>query len=531
MPERKYRDLHQHIDALDKAGLLIRVKREINKDTEMHPLVRWQFRGGLKEEERRAFLFENITDVKGRKYQIPVAVGALAASKYIYALGLECGVEEIEQKWRRALDNPIRPVVVDAGPVQDVVITGEQLLKDGDGLEKLPVPISTPGFDNGPYFTCAHWCTKDIETGVQNLGNYRGQIKSKTRVGMNISSEQDAYAHFRLCQNKGVPLQAALIVGGPPVVSYAAVQKLPYGVEEIAAAGGLAGEPVRVVRCKTVDLLVPAEAELVIEGVIPTDSLESEGPFGESHGYVHPRKFNPYMEVTCITHRKDMVFVSFISQVTPSESSVIKKCGYDALFLRHLREECSIRSMKRVVMYEPLVNLRKLIILSMRNPKEAEVWRALHLASTFHPGVGKIVIAVDDDIDPEDLTSVMWAVCYRMKPHRDMQVIQGMTKGHAPPFTKFDSLAGRVSGDDSHLLINAILKEPFPPVSLPKREFMENARKIWEELNLPELSPKTPWFGYNLGDWDDELEEEALLALRGEHYKTGEKLAGQRIKA
>ena len=90
---------------------------------------------------------------------------------------------------------------------------------------------------------------------------------------------------------------------------------------------------------------------------------------------------------------------------------------------------------------------------------------------------------------------------------------------------------GEEKANDSGLLINAILKEPFPPVSLPKREFMENALKIWNELELPPLTPQAPWFGYSLGQWDEELEAEAELALKGEHYKTGEKLKGRRVKA
>ena len=529
--KRKYPDLHQHLEALEKEGLLLRIKRQINKDTELHPLVRWQFRGGLAEKERRAWLFENVVDCKGRHYSYPVAVGALAGSRYIYAVGMGCPVEEIDSKWAHALANPIEPVLVDSGPVHEEVIQGEALTRPGDGIERFPVPISTPGFDNGPYFTCAHWLTKDIETGIRNTGNYRGQIKSPTRIGFNVGQQQDGYFHWKKCLDKGIPLEGALIVGAPPSVSYAGVQKIPYGVDELTVAGGLVGEPIRLVKCKTVDLEVPAEAELVIEGIMPTDCIEPEGPFGESHGFIHPRRYNAFMDVTCITHRRDMVFVSFISQVTPSESSLIKKLGYEPLFMKFLREEGNIHSLKRVVLYEPLVNLRKLIILSMDKEKapEAEVWRALHLASTFHSGVGKIVIAIDDDLDPENLDAVMWAMAYRMRPHKDIQIMSGMLKGHGPPFSRHDRVTGAPVADDSHLLINALLKEPFPPVSLPKKEFMENAKKIWEELGLPELRPESPWFGYSLGDWDEELEEEASLALKGEHYKTGEKLAGQRV--
>ncbi|MBI3090979.1 MAG: UbiD family decarboxylase [Candidatus Tectomicrobia bacterium] len=529
------RDLRDHLRLLDERGLLVRVTRPMNKDTEIHPLVRWQFRGGIPEERRTAFLFEHVTDSKGKRYDIPVVVGALAASPLIYCLGMGCSEEEVGERWNHALAQPVEPVIIERGPVHDVVHTGAQLEAAG-GLGMIPVPISTPGFDNAPYTTASHWITKDPQTGIRNSGNYRGQIKSPLRLGLFPSGlGQHIYLHWEKARAKGRPLEAAVVIGGPPVIAYATVQKVPFGVDELAVAGGLAGEPMELVRCKTVDLEVPATAEIVIEGRIDTTELEPEGPFGESHGYMHPRQLNPFMEVTAITHRRDAIYVSFISQVTPSESSVIKKVGYEPLFTRFLRDDLGLKSVVRVAMHEPLTNLRKLLVVQMAHPDEAEVWRALNGAAVFHPGVGKIIVAVDEDINPWDADAVFWAMCYRMKPHLDVQILRGRSKGHAPPFAGTSEAEERVSydlaADDSAMLVNAILKEPYPPISLPKREFMENARKIWQELNLPELTPRQPWHGYSLGQWDEELDEEARLAIEGEHYRTGEKLRRRRRPA
>jgi len=523
---------------LEARGLLRRIKQTINKDTEIHPLVRWQYRGGIPEEERKAWLFEDVTDAKGRRYKFPVVVGALAGTTEIYYLGMGCqSAEEVEEKWNRALVHPIQPILVENAACQEEVHIGDELQREGLGLDEFPVPISTPGFDNAPYSTCSHWISKDPDTGIQNIGNYRGQFKTRTRVGVFPSGlGQDIYVHWKKNQAQGKPLPAALVIGAPPAVSYAAVQKVAYGLDEAAVAGGLAGEPIRVVKCKTVDLVVPAEAEIVIEGYISTEFVEPEGPFGESHGYMHPRQLNPFMDVTAVTHRKDAITVSWISQVTPSESSVIKKTGYELMFLRHLRDECRVKSVLRVEMHEPLTNLRKLVVIQMRRPTEAEVWRALMAAASFHPGVAKIVVAVDEDIDPRDEAAVFWAMCYRMKPHRDVQIVRGMEKGHAPPFHYKDQTEGtdvvayHYPADDSWMLCNAILKEPFPPISLPKREYMEHARELWEELGLPKLKPQMPWFGYSLGQWDEELDEEAALAVQGRHYETGEKLAARRVR-
>src|SRR6267142_4236666 len=133
-------DFQDHMAELEAQGLLVRVDRPINKDTELHPLVRWQFQGGLGEHQRRAFLFTNVVDSSGRRYDIPVAVGALAASPRIYAVGMGRPVEEIEAAWLNAIAHPIAPVAVSAPPCQQVVIKGEALRGAGNGLARLPVP-------------------------------------------------------------------------------------------------------------------------------------------------------------------------------------------------------------------------------------------------------------------------------------------------------------------------------------------------------------------------------------------------------
>src|SRR6266480_7385763 len=159
MASRGYADLHEHLEALRKAGLLITVERPINKDTEMHPLVRWQFRGGIEDRDRRAFLFTYVTDSKGRKYDIPVVVGALAASREIYRLGMRCELEKINETWTKALANPIAPRIVRDAPCQEIVIEGSELDQPGKGLDALPIPTSTPGWDIAPFTTLSQYIT------------------------------------------------------------------------------------------------------------------------------------------------------------------------------------------------------------------------------------------------------------------------------------------------------------------------------------------------------------------------------------
>ncbi|MCH8858697.1 MAG: UbiD family decarboxylase, partial [Proteobacteria bacterium] len=509
----------------EKAGHLIRVDRPINKDTEMHPLVRWQFRGGFEEKDRKAFLFTNVVDSKGKHYDIPVVVGALAANRDIYRIGLGCEFHEVEQRWISAMAAPIKPRLVEHAPCQEIVIRDEELNEEGRGLDAIPVPISTPGWDNAPYTTLSQYITKDPDSGVQNMGNYRGQIKSRRRMGMNPSLElrPGIYTHWLKYKSRGEKMPAAVVLGAPPVITFASTQKLPESLDELEVAGALAGSPINVVKGITVDLLIPAEAEIVIEGYIDTEWLEPEAPFGESHGHVNLQEYNAYMEVTAITRRKNAILTSIISQVTPSESSLIKRISLEPLLLHSLRE-MGLKCVTRVSLHEPLTNIRKVVILHIeKNSLRVEIWRAMYALISQHRALGKYVIAVDEDIDPENMDAVWWAMCYRCNPAIDMEVLKHRDQGHGPR-------SKRNGGEDASVLFDATLKEPFPPISLPKREYMENAKKIWEELGLPPLKPQSPWFGTSLGEWSEEFDIMAQRAVESDYWTTGDIIAQQRRK-
>src|SRR4029450_2314510 len=145
-----------------------------------------------------------------------------------------------------------------------------------------------------------------------------------------------------------------IVVGCAPVAMFTGGMKLAVDLDEMAVAGALAGAPMRMAKAVSVDLHVRADAEIVIEGLIDPDLLEPEGPFGESHGHVALEDFNMSMQVTAITHKRSPVFASIISQVTPSESSVLKKVAMEPLFFTHLRHRLGIKEIRRVVLHEPL---------------------------------------------------------------------------------------------------------------------------------------------------------------------------------
>jgi 4-hydroxy-3-polyprenylbenzoate decarboxylase len=227
------------------------------------------------------------------------------------------------------------------------------------------------------------------------------------------------------------------------------------------------------------------------------------------------------MQVTAITRKRSPVWASILSEVTPSESSVMKRVAYEPRYLAYLRDTLAIKGVRRVVMHEPLTNLRKVMFLQFGpGVSRTEIWRALHGAAGLQADIGKYVIAVSEDIAPENLDAVFWSLAYRANPIEDVHVAPYRSEGHGPK-----SGAPR---EDSTMLIDATQKEPDPPLSLPKREFMEGARAIWDELGLPKLSPRAPWHGYSLGDWDAAWNTYAERAVTGQWEETGKETLARR---
>jgi 4-hydroxy-3-polyprenylbenzoate decarboxylase len=517
---RGYPDLHDHLAALRREGLLLTIDRPVDKDSELHPLVRWQYVGGIEEDDRKAFLFTHVVDAKRRRYGFPVVVGALAGNRRIYCLGMNASPDEVQGRWERAIADPIPPRIVERAACQEVVLTGEALVGEGKGLDALPIPVSTPGFDSAPTLTATNVITRDPETGVQNHGTYRAGLKASDRLVVRMATRvggAGGYRHYLKHQKRGdKTMPCAIVLGAPPYVAFVAPQKLPLDVDEIGVAGGLAGAPIQVVRAKTVDLLVPAEAEIVIEGLIDTTRLEPEGPFGESHGHVALEEFNMPMRVTAITHRRDALVASYLSQVTPSESSAIKRVAYEPMFLSHLNGTLGIKGVQRVTLHERMTALRRMTIITVdRTTPRTEVWRALYGATSFKADCGKICIAVNDDIDPDNSDALFWAMAFRMDPSRDLQVLRYRSPGHGP------EREHEAEREDSTLLVDATMKEELPPLALPKREYMERARKIWDELGLPALRPQSPWFGAPSGDWLEQWDRAARRAALGEYLENG----------
>jgi len=518
-----YRDIREYLVELERRGLLRRVTRMTNKDTEVMPLVRWQFRG-LDAAQRTGWLFEHLTDSRGRCFDASVAVAILGASPQVYAaaMGVDTA-EEIAANWLRAQHHPIAPVTVTAAqaPVKENIITGNKLADSG-GVDRFPVTVTNPGSDASAYFSAPIWITKDPETGVYNAGTYRVMVKAPDRLGVLMLSGQDGRGHWEKARALGQPLEAVLVLSPPPALSLCSVNK--FDLSEYDVAGALNRAPLELVAAETVDLLIPATAEIAIEGRFRTDILEMEGPFGEYGGYVGAHDYQMLFEVSAITHRSSPVLQAFISEMPPSESSMLRKFGFEGFMTNELAPKSPNL---RKVSFLQIAGSAQVVVIELHNPAPGEAWNTLRAAaSARNVPAFKWIIAVDDDIDSDDLDSLIWALAWRVQPHKDIQIQRGRNTDLDPSGAPVEaSFSDRTYPDGlggSQILIDATRNWAYPPVSLPSKDLMEHAKKIWEdELQLPALTPHAPWHGYELGYWPDRWARAAQRAVDGQYLDTG----------
>jgi 4-hydroxy-3-polyprenylbenzoate decarboxylase len=286
-------DMRAFLSCLEEKGQLSKVMREINGDSYDISIILDE----LSKRSGKAVLFENI-----RKYSIPMCANTLGTLKRI-SMALETTEEELSYEWRkRRLSSWPAPVDVSDGPCKEMIIRREQV-----DLYKYPILKWNP-LDAGPYITLGVLITNDPETRIRNAGIYRMMVQGKNQLGISMLKQKHITAHYEKAQAKGEPLDAAVVIGLDPTIVLAAATRLKFGEDELAFAGALRKEAVKVTACETVDIDVPASAELVIEGRIPPGTRAMEGPFGESTGYYDLGGYMPIMRIETITQRQNPIY-------------------------------------------------------------------------------------------------------------------------------------------------------------------------------------------------------------------------------
>lgn len=465
-----YRDMREFLSALEAKGKLRHIKKEVDHTWEVSCLARWMYQA-LPEAQRSGLFFDK---VKGSA--MPVMTAVLGASAETYAIALETTPDRINEKWMQALRNPVAPRQVSSGPSQDVVYTGDQA-----DLRKLPIPIWTPGKDAAPYLTSIV-ISKDADSGIQNMSTYRAMVKDGRHIAVNIPPGRHGNLCYESYMKKGKPAPFAWVVAAEPVVHFAAVANVPYGADEVNVAGGLKGSPVEMVKAKTVDLMVPAHAEFIIECAFHPGEHGSEGPFGEFAGYMGPVGDKPIATITAITHRKDPIYYGYISQMPPSESTTIQSLSNAGLIMKML-QDLGYDTVRDVYIDLTYGGLLAHGIVSVKSPYPGyakRVGRAVANETSL-----KRVTVVDEDVDIRDSMHMDWALNSRMNPQHDILIIDNIfTSAILDPTVRVRAGETEMS---SKVVIDATEKENAGEFSIPPKELMMRSLESWKEIGLPEF--------------------------------------------
>lgn len=413
-----FKDLREFIALLEYKKELLRVKKPVDTKYEIAAYIR-----KTSDVKGPALLFEKV-----KNFDIPVIGGLFATRKRaLLAMGVNDG--QYLDKFLWALDHLVVPRTVTSGPCKEIIHKG----KDVD-LTRFPVPVFSEK-DSGPFITAGLVISRDPETGKNNTSIYRLQVHGPNRLG--IKAQQLARQHTK-AEAKGERLPVAIAIGTDPVLSLATQWDAPYGVDELTLAGALRGEPVEVVRGETVELDVPATAEIVIEGYVLPNVREPEGPFGEIGGYSTPSFPKPVIEVTAITHRKGPIFQAALTGMPTTENHVLRQIPMEAAYYWELKKN---HPGVTAVHFPAAGAVLFIVVIAMKQNYQYEARNVI--ASMFGTRRNKIIIVVDDDVDIFDMEKVLWAVATRCRPDEDVTIFPRLTT------SGMDPSARRLEGSDS----------------------------------------------------------------------------------
>lgn len=409
------KDLRTYIDELRQAGLLLEIQKPVCVDTQAGAL-NWR----AVKERRNAVLCENLVGFPGWR-----SVSGIMGTRDIAAVALGCGVRDMTSFLVDKMDHGglVPSPVVETGPVHDIVELGEAV-----DLLSMPFHVVSEG-DAGRYMGSGFIVTRDPDTGIRNLSVHRHQVKGKDKLGVMIAAGKHLGRIYEKYRERGEPMPVAIVNGHHGAVVMASTWTSAYGVDEYEIANMLLGERMNLVKCKTVDLEVPAAAELVIEGLVPTDVLEEEGPFGEHTGCtIAGEGLNPIVQVSAVTRRKDAIFLQ-ITEGPDTDGAVLDALPMEVQLYKRVRDVGGGPDIRQLVVHESAGG-GHVVIIQMVPKTEGETKAVLMAALSseyLHP---KIAVTVDEDVDPYDPRELLWSLSTKVNPHDDVFIING-TPGHS----------------------------------------------------------------------------------------------------
>jgi 4-hydroxy-3-polyprenylbenzoate decarboxylase len=481
-----YTDLRDFVRALEKAGELKRIPFEVDPYLEITEFADRSVKTG-----GPAFLFE-----KPKGSRIPVLINAFASARRMeIALQVDSTAdvaaritEMLEMRMPQGLINKLKmlpkladmaaffPRMVDSAPCQEVVRGSDFSLKE------LPVLHCWPS-DGGPFITLPMVFTRNPETGKRNCGMYRMQVHDDRTTGMHWQTQKQGAEHYRRIAKAGqsARMPVAVALGADPATLYSAILPLPPDLDEMMIAGFLRNKPVEMVKCRTVDLEVPAQAEFVLEGYVETGELRREGPFGDHTGFYSLDDDYPVFHVEHVTHRKDPIYAATIVGPPPMEDYYMGR-AIERIFLPLMRMQ--IPEIRDIAMPAEGV-FHNLMLISIRKSYPAQARKVMHAIWGLGQAMfTKVIVVVDEDVDVQNYSEVAWKALNNIDPERDIEFCLG-------PVDSLDH-ASRLPDFGSKMGIDATRKWPqegfsrrWPDVIRMDPEVQRRVGEMWREAGLP----------------------------------------------
>ena len=476
-----YEDLREFIERLEAENEPARIKHEVSPILEMTEIADRVVKG-----DGKALLFE-----KPKGYDIPVLMNAFGTERRM-KMALE--VERFEEIGERLLDilrfkpeslfdglkglgkikelTTFIPKKVKKGACKEVIMEKPNLLK-------FPILKCWPK-DGGRFITLPIVITKDPETQELNVGMYRMQVFDEKTTGMHWQIHKHGALHYKKLKEMGKDrLEVAVAIGVDPAILYSATAPLPENFNEFTFAGFIRKERVKLVECETVDLLVPANAEIVLEGYVKVDELKPEGPFGDHTGYYTPVEPYPVFHITCITHRENPIYHATVVGKPPMEDAWLGKAT-ERIFLPIIR-----------FMHPEIVDINlpvegcfhNLAIVSIRKRYPGHAKKVMFaLWSMGMLSLTKIVIVVDDDVNVHDMREVIWAVTTRFDPAKDVIIIPDCPIDSLDHATYKPNLGGKLGIDATKKWKEEGYEREWPEVVEMDKDVKAKVDAIWDEL-------------------------------------------------
>ena len=459
-----YSSFRQFIAALENAGELVRVATPVETDL---LIAEWANREMKSPGGGKALLFERPL-IDGRESSFPLAINTMGSTRRMaLALQLE-NVADLAQEIQLILKAKpptdlregwsllkqglnllhARPKHVKTGPCQEVVHQGDQL-----SLGDLPILKCWPK-DGGRFITLPNVHTRDPETGERNLGMYRMQVYDDRTTGMHWQVHKVGARHGKSYYERGERMPVAVTLGGDPAYTFAATAPLPDGLDEILFAGFIRKKSVELVKCKTIDLEVPADVDFVLEGYVQPNESKPEGPFGDHTGYYTAVEDYPVFHLTAITHRKDAIYPATIVGIPPMEDFYMGDASvrvFLPVFKMNFPELVDMTLPPEGVFHN-------LVFVSIRKQYPYQAFKIMHgLWGMGQMMFSKYIVVVDEDCDVHNTSEVLFRLCANTDPARDSTIIRNPSDSldHAPSSQNIGSHMGfdatrKLPGENYH---------------------------------------------------------------------------------